>query len=71
MSNTNIDLSKFISEPANILERLYKEEGEELPILTKEEFDNLPLNENYIKAQELKKNTVVNHQEPSEALPER
>jgi hypothetical protein len=51
MSN-NIDLSKFLSEPSNILERLYKETP--IAVLTKEEFDNLPLNENYIKNIEYK-----------------
>jgi hypothetical protein len=45
----NIDLSKFLSEPNNIIEKLY-EEGT-LSILTKEEFYNLPLNEKYIEKQ--------------------
>jgi hypothetical protein len=41
------DLNKFLSEPANIIDELYKD----TPILigTQEEFDNLPLNENYIR----------------------
>jgi hypothetical protein len=47
--SSNIDLSKFLSEPSDILERLYKETT--INILTKEEFENLPLNENYIKKQ--------------------
>lgn len=39
------DINKFLSEPANIIEELYKD----TPILigTQEEFDNIPLNENY------------------------
>lgn len=39
------DINKFVSDPDNILEELYKD----TPILigTQEEFDNLPLNENY------------------------
>lgn len=43
--SSQFDFNKFLSEPANIIEELYKE----TPILigTQEEFDKLPLNENY------------------------
>jgi hypothetical protein len=51
--SSNIDLSKFLSEPSDILKRLYKDTP--IVVLTKEEFDNLSLNENYIKEKKRKK----------------
>jgi hypothetical protein len=58
--SSNIDLSKFLSEPSDILERLYKDTP--MNVLTKEEFENLPLNENYIKNKE--KNIDNNNERP-------
>jgi hypothetical protein len=58
--SSNIDLSKFLSEPSDILERLYK--ATTINVLTKEEFENLPLNENYIKNKE--KNLNNNNERP-------
>jgi hypothetical protein len=49
-----VDLKKFLGEDATILERLYNEDGGELPVLTKEDFDNLPRNEAYMKTQQAK-----------------
>jgi hypothetical protein len=59
----NIDLSKFLSEPSDILERLYKETS--IAVLTKEEFDNLPLNENYIKNKKINLDNNNNNERPA------
>ena len=49
MSHTEIDISRFIGEPSNILERLYKEPQRIANAGTFEDFLMLPKNELYIK----------------------
>lgn len=43
--SVNIDLSRFMSEPSDILERLYKET--KIDVMTQEDFNKIPLNKNY------------------------
>jgi hypothetical protein len=58
----NIDLSKFLSEPSDILQKLYEETP--ISVLTEEEFNNLPLNENYIKNKEKNLSNINNVERP-------
>ena len=66
MSSGNIDLNKFLSEPNDVIKRLYQET--ELGILSKEEFDNLPLNEQYLANKKKREEEQVRKVE--ESLPE-
>jgi hypothetical protein len=59
----NIDILKCLSEPNNILSQLYEESS--INILTKEEFENLPLNENYLKRKQQNNNLDNNNNERS------
>ena len=61
MSSSNIDLNKFLSEPNDIIKRLYEET--EIGILTQEEFENLPLNELYIANKKKKEEETNNRVE--------
>ena len=61
MSSSNIDLNKFISEPTDIIKRLYEET--QIGILTQEEFENLPLNELYIANKKKKEEETNNRVE--------
>jgi hypothetical protein len=58
--SSNIDLSKITYETNDILERFYKETPL-MNIMTAEDFNNIPLNENYKKnkekAQEIQETT--------------
>ena len=49
---STFDIDKFISNNPNILESLYNDESS---IITKQQFDDLPRNDNYIKYQAEKK----------------
>ena len=61
MSSSNIDLNKFLSEPTDIIKRLYEET--QIGILTQEEFENLPLNELYIANKKKKEEETNNRVE--------
>ena len=58
MSLKEIPLEKFIGSPNKILDLLYQEPDHSLEIRTIEQFLNLPLNENYVRNQKLKKDNT-------------
>lgn len=65
MSNMKIDLEKLMSEPSDILKRLYEETP--LEVMTQEDFNNIPLNKNYKKTEIKPKEEEVKEEIPHES----